>query len=67
LPITANRPVILTGEMADWPALARWTPQYLKTKVGDRAVEFQADRTKDERFEMYKCLSWNILNLMNRL
>ena len=27
-----NRPVILAGEMADWPALTRWTPEYLKTR-----------------------------------
>ena len=29
-----GRPVILGGEMDDWPALARWTPDYLKAKVG---------------------------------
>ena len=28
-----GRPVILVGEMAEWPALSRWTPQYLR---GDR-------------------------------
>ena len=50
----ANRPVILTGEMADWPALARWTPQYLKAKVGARPVEYQAERGRDPHFEMYK-------------
>ncbi len=49
-----NRPVILTGEMAGWPALALWTPDYLKAKVGDRTVEFQGDRTMDARFEMDK-------------
>jgi len=49
-----NRPVILTGEMADWPALARWTPEYLKTAVGARPIEFQGERTRDQRFEMYK-------------
>jgi hypothetical protein len=50
----ANRPVILTGEMADWPALARWTPEYLKTAVGNRPIEFQGERTLDRRFEMNK-------------
>lgn len=49
-----NRPVILTGEMAGWPALARWTPEYLKSAVGARPIEFQGERTRDERFEMYK-------------
>ena len=50
----ANRPVVLAGEMDDWPALKRWTPQYLKAAVGDRAVEFQAERTSAEDFEIYK-------------
>ncbi|WP_063840156.1 DUF6065 family protein [Bradyrhizobium sp. LTSP885] len=31
----ANRPVILTGEMSAWPALAKWTPTYLKRAVGN--------------------------------
>jgi hypothetical protein len=49
-----NRPVILTGEIADWPALARWTPEYLKIAVGGRLIEFQGERTLDRRFEMNK-------------
>jgi hypothetical protein len=49
-----NRPVILTGELADWPALVRWSPDYLKMKVGGRPVEFQGERNRDREFEMYK-------------
>jgi Fe2+ transport system protein FeoA len=49
-----GRPVILVGEMAEWPALAKWTPQYLRETIGDRPIEFQGERTKSERFEMYK-------------
>ena len=49
-----NRPVILTGEMAGWPALSRWTPDYLKSIVGSRPVEFQGGRGADPDFEMYK-------------
>ena len=49
-----NRPVILTGEMADWPALARWTPDYLRGRIGDRLVEFQGERTGNQQFEMHK-------------
>jgi hypothetical protein len=49
-----NRPVILKGEMDDWPALQRWTPDYLKAKVGSRIVEFQGERTSDEDFERRK-------------
>jgi hypothetical protein len=50
----ANRPVILTGEMADWPAVVRWTSQYLKDKIGARSIEYQGERTGDPRFEINK-------------
>jgi hypothetical protein len=51
---TANRPVILTGEMSGWPALAKWTPDYLKHAVGSKTIEFQGDRSKSDRFEIHK-------------
>jgi ribosomal protein L16 Arg81 hydroxylase len=50
----AGRPVILGGEMADWPALARWTPSVLRAMVGAQIIEYQGERTKSDRFEMYK-------------
>jgi hypothetical protein len=50
----ANRPVILMGEMSDWPALAKWTAPYLRQAVGSQTIEFQGERAKDARFEMYK-------------
>ncbi len=49
-----NRPVILTGEMAGWPALELWTPDYLASRVGARVIEFQGGRTTDPRFEIDK-------------
>ena len=49
-----NRPVILTGEMKDWPALERWTPDYLNAKVGSAVVEYQGGRSGNQRFEMEK-------------
>jgi hypothetical protein len=49
-----NRPVVLQGEMADWPALARWTPDYLREAIGGRLVEFQDNRAANAQFEMYK-------------
>lgn len=49
-----NRPVILTGEMAAWPALTRWTPDYLAERVGAQIVEFQGQRSSNPRFEMEK-------------
>jgi ribosomal protein L16 Arg81 hydroxylase len=50
----ASRPVILTGEMNDWPALRRWTPDYLKQTVGPAEVEYQGGRSSNPRFEMEK-------------
>ena len=50
----ANRPVILVGEMAEWPALSRWTPSYLREAIGSTVIEYQGERTKSTRFEMYK-------------
>jgi hypothetical protein len=49
-----NRPVVLAGEMADWPALTRWTPEYLKAAVGARPIEFQSERGADPLFERNK-------------
>jgi hypothetical protein len=49
-----GRPIVLTGEMARWPALARWTPDYLKALVGAREVEFQSGRNGDPDFERNK-------------
>ena len=42
----ANRPVILTAEMADWPALAKWTPEYLKRAIGPKTIDVQRDRSR---------------------
>ena len=50
----AGRPVILEGEMKGWPALTRWTVDYLKTRVGPAVVEFQGARDANPRFEMEK-------------
>jgi hypothetical protein len=50
----ASRPVILVGEMDDWPARHRWTPDYLKVKVGPALVDYQAERTSNALFEMEK-------------
>ena len=49
-----NLPVILAGAAAGWPAVARWTPDYLKQRIGDHMVQVQADRTSDPDYELYK-------------
>jgi hypothetical protein len=40
--------------MEGWPALRRWTPDYLKARIGAAPVEFQGGRTANARFEMEK-------------
>jgi hypothetical protein len=49
-----GRPVILVGEMTDWPALTRWNPESLKATVGGAVVEYQGGRTANPSFEMDK-------------
>jgi len=49
-----SRPVILTGEMAGWPALERWTPEYLTKVIGERTIEYQGGRSANPRFEEAK-------------
>src|SRR5579863_1823825 len=31
-----GRPVVLAGEIKDWPACTKWTPQYLRDLIGPR-------------------------------
>lgn len=49
-----GRPVIVEGELQDWPALRLWTPDYLKAKVGSAEIEFQGGRQSSGDFELYK-------------
>ncbi|MFC0686987.1 cupin-like domain-containing protein [Novosphingobium clariflavum] len=48
------RPVVIEGAIAGWPALARWTPDYLVRKVGSAQVEYQGGREGAEDFELAK-------------
>lgn len=50
----ANHPVVLGGEIDDWPALSRWTPEYLKARIDSSPVEVQGDRDADPDFERDK-------------
>jgi len=36
--LPANEPVVLRGAAADWPAVARWTPDLLAAELGDEPV-----------------------------
>ncbi|WP_373532627.1 cupin-like domain-containing protein [Vampirovibrio sp.] len=47
-----NRPVVITGMLNDWPALTRWTPDYLKASYGHLEVEVQCGRSQDPEYEI---------------
>lgn len=47
-----NTPVILTDMLQDWPALAKWTPDYLKAEYGQAEVEVQLGRNADSNYEI---------------
>lgn len=47
----ANWPVLLAGEAADWPAVKRWTGDYLRRLIGSREVQVQGHRDRDPDFE----------------
>ncbi len=48
----ANRPVILTGAMDDWPALWCWSLADFAERFGDREVEVQYGRTASNDYEI---------------
>ncbi len=37
--VRMNRPVVVRGAAADWPALKKWTPQYFKENFPDKPVQ----------------------------
>lgn len=47
---SANRPVVITGRMADWRAM-RWTPECLAGRLADREVQVQTRRLANPRYE----------------
>jgi hypothetical protein len=49
-----SRPCVIAGTIAEWPALAKWTPDYLRAAVGDAPVEFQGGRDEAGDFELAK-------------
>jgi hypothetical protein len=47
-----NTPVVLLDWIAGWPALASWSPDYLRAHAGDSLVEVMAGRTGDPDYEL---------------
>lgn len=49
-----GRPCVIAGAIADWPALGKWTPDYLRKTIGTAPVEFQGGRDGQGDFELAK-------------
>jgi len=47
-----NTPVIITEMMDNWPAMLKWSPEYLHRNYGNVQVEIQADRNSDPNYEI---------------
>ena len=45
------RPVVLTDLTQDWPAMARWSPEDLKSRFGHLEVEIQDERDTNPKYE----------------
>ena len=48
---SANRPVVITGMMEDWPALL-WSADHLRQRFADRLVQVQTGRDENPRYEI---------------
>jgi hypothetical protein len=46
-----NRPVLITGMLEDWPALAKWSFDYFREGWGDQEIEVQFGRESDKNYE----------------
>src|SRR5438105_13544164 len=49
---SANKPVILTGLLADNPARKRWNPEYLGQVCGNMTVQIMSERHTDPDYEI---------------
>jgi hypothetical protein len=49
-----SRPVVIEGAMKGWPALERWTADYLASKIGPAPVEVQGGRDGHDDFDIEK-------------
>jgi hypothetical protein len=51
---SANRPVIITGMMEDWPAMRKWSLDYLAETFSEREVEVQMNRSSGDAGAQYE-------------
>ena len=48
-----NKPVVLEGLMDSWPALACWSPEYFRERIGDVMIEIQSSRKSSPVYEVF--------------
>lgn len=48
---STNRPVLLTGLVDHWPALARWSLDYIADRLPNAEIEVQTGRESDPEYE----------------
>jgi len=48
--ITKNTPVVIVGGAKQWPAISRWTTEYLKNKLGETEVKVSIGNKTDSSF-----------------
>lgn len=53
---SANRPVLIKGRVAEWPAVKKWGPSYLKRRIGSAQVELQVGRSSNPNYERMRDL-----------
>ena len=44
--VLANRPVVLTDALADWPALGKWSPEFFATRYPEKEFEIDGQSWK---------------------
>jgi hypothetical protein len=47
--VVPRRPVVLRGVASDWPAVRKWTPDYLKKVVGHRVIPMTRNEVSEIR------------------
>lgn len=47
-----NRPLVIRGAVSQWPAIARWTKEYLIEKAGSSEVQIQSNRNRNRQYEI---------------
>ncbi|MDB5097080.1 MAG: hypothetical protein JWM80_1501 [Cyanobacteria bacterium RYN_339] len=61
--VATNLPVVLTDACAAWPAVGRWSPAYLRERVGPATVRVMAGRDADPRYHQHQEENWQEMSM----